>query len=205
MTDTQAQLIGYARVSTVDQNLDLQVRALTGAGVAEDQIYTDVMSGAKLARPGLNAAMRALRAGDTLMIWKLDRLGRSVVDVLETVKVLTDDDIKIVSLTENLDGRTAMGKFVLTLLAAFAEMERNLIVERTQAGLRAAKERGKKLGRTDVMTPELQEVVEKLLAEEPPLTMNEIARRLPVSRAKFFNWMRERRERLAAEERKSNA
>ena len=194
--------IGYARISTGDQRLDLQVDALVKFGVERDRIYTDQMSGSKFERPGLRGAMKAIRAGDTLVVWKLDRLGRSVIDVLEMVKRLHERDIQLVSLTESLDGRTAIGKLMITILAGFAQMERDLIIERTKAGQAASRDRGIKPGRRDKMTPELEAKAIALLEEIPPLEMNEIARRLKpyISRTKFFYWKKARDERLAAEQ-----
>jgi DNA invertase Pin-like site-specific DNA recombinase len=185
--------IGYARISTGDQKLDLQMDALIKFGVDKDQIYTDKMSGAKTSRPRLKAAMKALRAGDTLVIWKLDRLGRSVVDVLEMVRRFKERDILLVSLTEGIDGRTPMGKFMIVILAGIAEMERDMIIERTVAGQKASRDRGIIPGRRDKMTPEIEAMALKLLAEVPPLAMNDIARELKpyISRTKFFYWLRD--------------
>ena len=191
MREDNRPLIGYARISTGDQKLDLQMDALVRYGVDRDQIYTDQMSGSNFARPGLKAAMKALRGGDTLVLWKLDRLGRSVIDVLEMVKRLNDRGVQLVSLTESLDGRTAIGKMMITLLAAFAQMERDLIIERTKAGQAASRERGIVPGRRDKMTPEVEAMALKLLTEVPPLAMNDIARELKpyISRTKFFQWL----------------
>ena len=193
MIESTRPKIGYARISTGDQKLDLQIDALTKFGVERDQIYSDQASGSDFRRPGLKAALKALRSGDTLVIWKLDRLGRSVIDVLEMVKKLNDRDIQIVSLTESLDGRTAIGKLMITILAGFAQMERDLIIERTLAGQKASRERGIIPGRRNKMTPELEAEALALLAEVPPLEMNEIARKLKgkISRTKFYYWLRE--------------
>jgi DNA invertase Pin-like site-specific DNA recombinase len=200
MTDIDRPKIGYARISTGDQKLDLQFDALVKFGVPRDRIYSDQASGSNFTRPGLRSAMKALRAGDTLVIWKLDRLGRSVIDVLEMVKRLHDRDIQLVSLTESLDGRTAIGKLMITILAGFAQMERDLIIERTKAGQKASRERGVVPGRRDKMTPELEAKILAMLAEVPPLEMNEIGRRLEgqISRTKFFYWLRDWRKRQEA-------
>ena len=200
MTDGTRPKIGYARISTGDQKLDLQMDALAKFGVARDQIYSDQASGSRFDRPGLRAAMKALRAGDTLVVWKLDRLGRSVIDVLEMVKRLHDRDIHLVSLTESLDGRTAIGKLMITILAGFAQMERDLIIERTKAGQKASRERGIVPGRRDKMTPELEAKAIQLLAVKPSMAMNDIARALKddISRTKFFYWLRDWRMRQEA-------
>jgi DNA invertase Pin-like site-specific DNA recombinase len=193
--------IGYARISTGDQKLDLQIDALVKFGVEREQIYSDQASGSKFDRPGLRAAMKELRPGDTLVVWKLDRLGRSVIDVLEMIKRLSDRDVVLISLTESLDGRTAIGKLMITILAGFAQMERDLIIERTLAGQKASRERGIVPGRRNKMTPEIEAEALALLAEVPPLEMNEIARRLKpyISRTKFFYWLRDYRQRQEAE------
>jgi DNA invertase Pin-like site-specific DNA recombinase len=188
--------IGYARISTGDQKLDLQMDALIKFGVAKDQIYTDKMSGANFNRAGLKAAMKALRAGDTLVVWKLDRLGRNAIDVLEMVKRLNDRDVLLISLTEGIDGRTPMGKFMIVILAGIAQMERDMIIERTKAGQAASRERGIIPGRRDKMTPEVEAQAIALLNEIPPLAMNDIARELKplISRTKFFYWLKDYRE-----------
>ena len=194
--------IGYARISTGDQRLDLQVDALVKFGVERDRIYTDQMSGSKFERPGLRGAMKALRAGDTLVVWKLDRLGRALLTCWRWSSAWHDRDIVLISLTESLDGRTAIGKLMITILAGFAQMERDLIIERTKAGQKASRDRGIVPGRRDKMTPEIEAKAIALLEEIPPLEMNEIARRLKpyISRTKFFYWKKARDERLAAEQ-----
>lgn len=191
--------IGYARISTADQKLDLQTDALVKFGVDRDQIYSDQASGSRFDRPGLRSAMKALRPGDTLVVWKLDRLGRSVIDVLEMIKRLSDRDIVLISLTESLDGRTAIGKLMITILAGFAQMERDLIIERTKAGQKASRDRGIVPGRRDKMTPEIEAKAVALLAEVPPKAMNDIARELKpyISRAKFYYWLRDHRDKAA--------
>lgn len=195
MREDDRPKIGYARISTGDQKLDLQMDALIKFGVERDQIYTDKMSGANFTRPGLKSAKKALRAGDTLVVWKLDRLGRSVIDVLEMVKQLNDRDIQLVSLTEGIDGRTPMGKFMIVILAGIAQMERDMIIERTKAGQKASQDRGIVPGRRDKMTPELEAKAIELLAVKPPMAMNDIARALKddISRTKFFYWLKEYR------------
>src|SRR4051812_16404669 len=137
-------LIGYARVSTNEQNLDLQRDALQKAGCA--QIYTDNISGTKAHRPGLETALSHLRAGDTLVVWRLDRLGRSLRHLIDTVTKLQDKGIGFKSITEAIDTTTSGGKLVFHLFGALAEFEREIIRERTNAGLTAARQRGRKGG-----------------------------------------------------------
>src|SRR5918911_842387 len=140
-------LIGYARVSTNEQHLDLQRDALIKAGVAPKDIYTDKVTGVKAERPGLQAALSHLRAGDTFIVWRLDRLGRSLKHLIETVTSLKAHGVAFKSLTENIDTSTATGTLVFQIFGALAEFERNLITERTVAGLEAARARGRKGGR----------------------------------------------------------
>lgn len=138
-------LVGYARVSTLDQNLDLQEQALKRAGCLK--IFTDIASGKRGERPGLDDTMSFLREGDTLIVWKLDRLGRSLQHLIEIVNQLTTRGVKFCSLSEHIDTETAAGRMFLHMLGMFAEYEREMIRERTKAGLAAARARGRKGGR----------------------------------------------------------
>src|SRR5687767_10921435 len=141
--------IGYARVSTQEQTLDLQRDALMQAGC--DRVFTDTVSGSQDERPGLSDALSHLRAGDTLVVWRLDRLGRSLRHLIETVTELSQRGIGFRSLTEQIDTTTSGGKLVFHVFGALAEFERDLIRERTQAGLRAARARGRTGGRPKVL------------------------------------------------------
>src|SRR5215510_10257392 len=140
-------LIGYARVSTDEQNLDLQRDAPLKAGVAAKDLYTDKVTSVKSERPGLQTALSHLRQGDTFIVWRLDRLGRSLKHLIETVTALKQQGVSFKSLTENIDTSTATGNLVFQIFGALAEFERNLIKERTVAGLDAARARGRKGGR----------------------------------------------------------
>jgi DNA invertase Pin-like site-specific DNA recombinase len=142
-------LIGYARVSTPEQRLDLQRDALTKAGC--ERVFEDIASGAQAERRGLTAALAFVRPGDTLAVWKLDRLGRSLPHLIEAVTALREREIGFRSLQESLDTTTSGGKLVFHVFAALAEFERDLIRERTRAGLAAARARGRKGGRPRVM------------------------------------------------------
>ncbi len=158
MAEGEGLLIGYARDSTNDQKLDLQMDALHAAGVHPDRIYTDKASGGPGAkRPGWAAAMKACRSGDTLVVWKLDRIGRSLMEVLAVFERLNAKGAGVKVLTEQIDTGTAMGRFVMHILAALAEMERGLIRERTMAGLAAGKARGRVGGRKPSLTAEKAE------------------------------------------------
>lgn len=152
-------LIGYARVSKADgsQSLDLQHDALRAAGVERDNIYDDLASGGRDDRPGLTACLKSLRDGDVLVVWKLDRLGRSVRDLITLVSELQERGIHFRSLTDSIDTSTPAGRFFFHVMSALAEMERELIVERTRAGLAAAREQGRIGGRRRIMTTEVVE------------------------------------------------
>lgn len=180
-----AHRIGYARVSTRDQNLDLQLGALKGAGC--DRIFEDTMSGTKAGRPGLAKALDALREGDTLIVWKLDRLGRSVKDLLDFAGGLNERGIGFVSLTDSIDTTTASGRFFFNVMASLAQMERELMVERTQAGLQAAREQGRIGGRKRVITEAKIRSARKLLSQGTP--PKEVAASLEVSVPTLYRWV----------------
>lgn len=146
-----ANKIGYARVSTQDQNLDLQLNALRKAGCV--RIFTDFgLSGAGLNRPGLQAALAAVAEGDTLVVWRLDRLGRSLQGLITMIQKLGDKDVEFQSLNENIDTSSSGGRLLFHIMAALAEFERSLISERTRAGMEAARLKGKHLGRRPALS-----------------------------------------------------
>lgn len=171
--------IGYARVSTDSQNLDLQIDALNAAGC--EQLYIDRASGRDVGRPELQACLKALRAGDTLVVWRLDRLGRSLRDLVEIVTTLEQRGVQFESLTEKIETGSAVGKLIFHVFAALAEFERNLIRERVKAGLAAARARGRKGGRKRKLTPADVRMARAMLAD-PEITKKEVAKRLGVSR-----------------------
>lgn len=146
--------IGYARVSTRDQNLDLQLDALKRAGC--ERIYQDVASGSTTARPALDELLGQLRAGDVLVIWKLDRMGRSLKHLVELVGNLIERKVGLLRLNDPIDTTSAQGRLVFNLFASLAEFERELIRERTQAGLTAARARGRVGGRPKGLSPQAQ-------------------------------------------------
>ncbi|MBW4474781.1 MAG: recombinase family protein [Stenomitos rutilans HA7619-LM2] len=176
-------LIGYARVSTSDQSLDLQIDALKQAGCKK--IFTDIASGAKSNRPGLTEALAYLREGDTLVVWKLDRLGRSLNHLIQTVTQLSEQKIGFKSIQENLDMTTSGGRLIFHIFGAIAEFEREIIRERTQAGLSAARVRGRKGGRRTVVTPQ-KTAMAKALAADPERTIAEICEVLKISPATYY-------------------
>ena len=178
-------LIGYARVSTKDQNLTLQRDALKK--VECERIYEDEMSGTKENRPGLNTALEVLREGDTFIVWKLDRLGRSVKSLIKFVSDLNAKNIHFKSLTESIDTSTPNGRFFFHVMASLAQMEKELIVERTKAGLDAARKLGRVGGRKRVMTKSKLDSAKKLLNSGVPA--KEVAKDLGVSLATLYRWI----------------
>ena len=183
---SKPMLIGYARVSTVDQNLALQRDALTEAGCGK--IFTEQMSGAVADRPALHDALEFARSGDTLIVWKLDRLARSTKQLIETVENLRVRGIGFRSLTEALDTTTAQGRLVFHMFGALAEFERSLIRERTQAGLAAARRLGHTGGRPPKLTDDDLDVARALLAN-PDIGVTQIAHRLGVSPATLYRYI----------------
>jgi DNA invertase Pin-like site-specific DNA recombinase len=183
---SKPMLIGYARVSTVDQNLALQRDALTEAGCAK--IFTEQMSGAVTGRPALHDALEFARPGDTLIVWKLDRLARSMKQLIETVETLRLRGIGFRSLTEALDTTTAQGRLVFHMFGALAEFERSLIRERTQAGLAAARRAGRTGGRPPKLTDDDIEAAKAMLAN-PDIGVTQIAHRLGVSPATLYRYI----------------
>ena len=177
--------IGYARVSTRDQNLDLQLTALNGAGCAK--IFEDTMSGAKRQRPGLERALEHLRAGDTLVVWKLDRLGRSVKDLVELVGDLEKRGVHFQSVTDSIETATPAGRFFFHVMASLAQMERELLIERTRAGLDAARAQGRVGGRKRAMTQSKLEAAKKLL--DAGLAPREVAANLGISLPTLYRWL----------------
>lgn len=139
-------LIGYARVSTEDQRLDMQIDALERAGVDPDNIFVEKVSGASKKRPELDAAMRACRSGDTLVVWRLDRVARSLRELLDRMASLEARKIGFRSMTESIDTGTAVGRLIMHVVGAIAEFERQLTVERTRAGMKAHRDRGGRVG-----------------------------------------------------------
>ena len=181
-------LIGYARVSTGDQTLNLQLDALTKAGC--EKTFTDTLSGTKAERPGLQEALDFLRPGDTLVVWRLDRLGRSLRHLIETVTVLSARGIGFKSLTEQIDTTTSNGKLVFHVFGALAEFERDLIQERTQAGLRAARARGRVGGRRKVLADPKKLAMAQALYEDPNNAIDEICRTLRISRTTLYRYVK---------------
>jgi len=179
-------LVGYARVSTQDQNPALQLDALKAAGC--EKLFVEKASGAQRDRPELLAALDYLRAGDSLVVWKLDRLARSLKQLIETVELLESREIGLRSLTEAIDTTTAGGKLIFHVFGALAEFERSIIRERTKAGLDAARARGKKGGRPPALVAK-DLAAAKAMLSDPYITMEDVAKRLKVAPSTLYRHM----------------
>ena len=180
-------LIGYARVSTHDQNLDLQQDSLYAAGC--EKIFVDELSGAKAARPGLQQAMDSLREGDVLVVWRLDRLGRSLRNLLELVEKLKERKVGFRSIQESMDTSTSGGNLIFQVFGALAEFERNIIRDRTNAGLAAARARGRTGGRPKKLDEHQRELVIRLYKERIPVP--EILKTVKISKGTLYKYVRE--------------
>ena len=179
--------VGYARISTSEQSLAIQEDALKNIGCKK--IFADTISGAKTQRPGLADALDYIREGDTLVVWKLDRLGRSTQHLIETVKLLGDRGIGFQSLQENIDTTTGTGRLVFHIFSALAEFERDLIRERTNAGLKAAKARGRVGGRPPRLKPsQVAEMVKRY--HEDNLSIDDLCKLFYISRPSFYNYLK---------------
>src|SRR5256714_4245556 len=173
-------LVGYARISTSEQTLNLQKDALEKLGCIK--IFSDVVSGAKAERTGLTEALEYVREGDTLVVWRLDRLGRSLKHLIEAITKLNNRKIGFKSITENIDTTTSGGKLVFHIFGALAEFERDIIKERTQAGLQAARARGRKGGRPKSLTGKKSAMAQALYNDKNN-TIDDICKTLNISRA----------------------
>ena len=181
-----SMLIGYARVSTPDQKLDLQIDALKKIGC--EKIYHDKISGAKTKRPGLEKSLEIARAGDTLVIWRLDRLGRSLKDLIQIAETLKKGDIGLKSLEEGIDTTTSTGQLMFHLFGALAEFEKNLINERSQAGLNAARSRGRLGGRPKSLNRDQQQLVVKLYNDRTH-SINEICSMMKIYKPTLYSYL----------------
>lgn len=183
-------LIGYVRVSTIEQNVDLQIIDLQKAGC--EKIFHDKVSGAKTERPGLQEALDFLREGDSLVVWRLDRLGRSLKHLIETVGQLEERGIGFRSLQESIDTTTSGGRFIFHIFGALAEFERNLIRERTIAGLNAARARGRVGGRPRALDEKKTQLAYQLY-DEKKYAVKEICQILGISKPTLYAYLRRRK------------
>jgi DNA invertase Pin-like site-specific DNA recombinase len=179
-------LVGYARVSTFEQDASLQIDVLQQIGC--ERIFQDKASGAKTDRPGLQEAMAFLRKGDTLVVWRLDRLGRSLKHLIETVSMMEEQGIGFRSLQEAIDTTTSGGRLIFHIFGALAEFERNLIRERTMAGLKAARARGRKGGRPRALDAKKTELAYRLY-DEKQHTVQEICQILGISKPTLYTYL----------------
>src|SRR2546421_2486727 len=188
----RTMLIGYARVSTNEQTLDLQKDALEKIGCVK--IYSDVVSGAKAEREGLAEALDYVREGDTLVVCRLDRLGRSLKYLIETITQLNNRKIGFKSLTENIDTTTSGGKLIFHIFGALAEFERDIIRERTLAGLQAARARGRKGGRPKALTSKTVQMAQQLYNDKAN-AIADICKTLNISRATLYRYIQVKKNR----------
>lgn len=175
----KGRLIGYARVSTQDQNLDLQIDALLKAGISRDNIHAEKVSGVSTRRPALDMALRDARRGDTLVVWKLDRFGRSTLDLLRKIEMLEQRGIGFKSITDSIDTTTPAGRMLLNITASMAQFERETARERSIAGLKAHIARGGRVGAPRVLSPEQVKQGQEWHAKG--VSVREIARRFRVT------------------------
>lgn len=184
-------ILGYIRVSTKEQNIDLQLDAIKKAGA--EKFYIDKLSATK-ERPELENLLEFVRSGDTIIVWKLDRIARSLKHLIEIVELLKKKEVNFISLTETIDTTTSLGQFFLQIIGAFAELDRNLIVERTNAGLKAAKEKGRLGGRKKGLSKEAQNKAKAVANiyknHENNLKIDEICELFNISRATLYRYLR---------------
>lgn len=200
----QGLMIGYARVSTDDQDLTLQIDALVKAGVAPSRIYKEKVSGASDERPAFVAAFKAARAGDTFVVWKLDRLGRRLGRLIQTVEAFKAKGVTLRVLTETINTETASGILMFQILGAFAEFERNQGIERTNAGLAAARAAGRVGGRRRQITAEMVEELQRLTRDEAEggegVPVREAAKRIGISASAAYQELRRIAEEAGADD-----
>jgi DNA invertase Pin-like site-specific DNA recombinase len=187
---TKNRLIGYARVSTNGQELKLQLDALEKAGCPKKLIFVDKVSGAKAARPGLDACLAELKEGDTLVAWRLDRLGRSVRHLIDLVEQLRQRKVGFKSLCDGaIDTTTASGELIFNVFACLSQFERRLIQERTRAGLKAARARGRKGGRKPIAADDPRVQTAKKMHADKSMPIADICKTLRISRATFYRYL----------------
>jgi DNA invertase Pin-like site-specific DNA recombinase len=185
-----AKLIGYARVSTKSQELELQIDALRKAGCDKSKIFVDIVSGSKTERPGLEKCLAALTAGDILLVWRLDRLGRSMAHLVSLVEELRTKGIGFRSICDGvIDTTTASGELIFNIFSSLAQFERRLIQERTKAGLEAARARGRLGGRKKIESDNPKVLTAKKMHKNHGMSINDICKTLKISRASFYRYI----------------
>jgi DNA invertase Pin-like site-specific DNA recombinase len=189
-TTSSSRLVGYARASTGQQDLQLQLDALKAAGVSKANLCTDKITGSKASRPGLDQCLRQLKPGDILVVWRLDRLGRSVRHLIDVIEDLRERGVGFKSLRDgSIDTMTASGKLIFHIFTALAEFERSLIQERTRAGLTAARARGRLGGRPRMSLDDPRIQTAKKLHADKSMIVADICKTLQVSRPTFYRWV----------------
>lgn len=184
------KLVGYARVSTNEQDVQLQLNALETAGCSKEGIFVDYVSGAKTKRPGLEKCINELKVGDTLLVWRLDRLGRSMPHLVALIEDLGKKGIGFRSLCDGIiDTTTASGEFIFNIFSSLSQFERKLIQERTKAGLQAARARGRKGGRKKISSQNPKVLTAKRMHKNHGMNINDICKTLNISRASFYRYL----------------
>lgn len=191
---SNGRLVGYARVSTDDQDLTLQIDSLTGLGISQDDIFTEKISGAKTDRPGLDACLAELQQGDTLVVWRLDRLGRSMHPLVTLIEQLRNRGVGFRSVSDGLiDTTSPSGELIFHIFSALAQFERRLSQERTRAGLASARARGRMGGRSAIDRDEAKVRAARKLCEDHTLTLDDICKTLHISRSTYYRYVKLRR------------
>ena len=184
------RLLGYARVSRDDQNLELQITALNAAGCLEELIFTDKISGAKSVRPGLEQCLEKLKSGDTLLVWRLDRLGRSISHLIKLIESLRQSGISFKSICDGaIDTTTASGELIFNIFSSLAQFEIRLIQERTRAGLSAARARGRLGGRKPILPNDPRVKTAKRMHEDKSMKIEDICAMLRISRPTLYRYL----------------
>lgn len=184
------RLIGYARVSTQEQDLNLQIDALKKAGCQKHEIFVDKISGAKAERPGLEKCLAEIKAGDTLLVWRLDRLGRSMLHLVSLIEDLRIKQINFKSICDGaIDTTTASGELIFNIFSSLSQFERRLIQERTKAGLDAARARGRQGGRKKVEATNPKVMMAKNMHKDHGMSIENICKTLKISRASFYRYL----------------
>ncbi len=185
-----SRLIGYARVSTQEQELNLQLDALEKAGCAKDKIFVDKISGARAERPGLEKCLAEIQSGNTLLVWRLDRLGRSMPHLVSLIEELKAKKIGFKSICDGaIDTTTASGELIFNIFSSLAQFERRLIQERTRAGLEAARSRGRQGGRKKIANTNPKVLMAKNMHKDHGMSINDICKTLNISRASFYRYI----------------
>ena len=185
-----SRLIGYARVSTQEQELNLQLDALEKAGCAKDKIFVDKISGARAERPGLEKCLAEMQSGDTLLVWRLDRLGRSMPHLVSLIEELKSKKIGFKSICDGaIDTTTASGELIFNIFSSLAQFERRLIQERTRAGLEAARSRGRQGGRKKIENTNPKVLMAKNMHKDHGMSIGDICKTLNISRASFYRYI----------------